>query len=824
MKYTYSMKKLIFITSFMLFMVSQLAQSQARILVHTGTEQAQYGTKICDCYSLLGYESTYISDDDVKLSDLSGYQLAILVFPGNSYDAQEVAQFSALLERGGRIFCITDKAENFSIENGYLNELIQALGGNSTYLNESCAYGSADMVIYPGTNFSSTIDLFQDVDILHTAVFSPISLGGNARELVRVYKKVTYGDSRIMMTQEAVGNGDIVMSGDVSINYSGAVMDDASSSICQFYTHLMTTPPYVSSQLSAVTTSLVTDVTSTSVTANASLYELGSPNPTQHGFCWSTENLPALDDASDSSVDLGSLDQTGTFSSSLSGLTPNTTYYVRAYVTNDAGTAYGEEVSFTTLKQSQTITFDELTAKTYGDVPFDLEALASSGLAVSYVSSNPAVATVSDNTLTILGAGTTIITASQAGNATYVAADDVAQTLTVQKKAITVTADANQTKVYGSHDPVFTYSVDPALEGEDAFAGALTRTAGEDVGAYAIGLGSLTAGDNYDLAFVGDDFTITAKAITVTADANQTKVYGSDDPVFTYSVDPALEGEDAFTGALTRTAGEDVGAYAIGQGSLTAGDNYDLAFVGANMTITKATPEVTAWPEASVITYGQTLSASQLTNGSAIISGAFVFDDPELNPAVGTCQALVWFVPSDGNNYTSLSETIEVSVSKGTQTITFVPLEVVEVGVADFVLGATSDAGLTITYISSNPAVATIEGNTVHVVGGGTTTITASQPGDEHYAAAQSVARELTVQVASAIEEETVDVISFYPNPAKDRIFFNEQVLKVAVYSLTGTKVLDQKVENGSLDVTSLGSGVYFIRVDNQILKLIVRK
>ena len=40
---------------------------------------------------------------------------------------------------------------------------------------------------------------------------------------------------------------------------------------------------------------------------------------------------------------------TGTFTSSITGLTPNTTYYVRAYATNSVGTAYGEELSFTTM-------------------------------------------------------------------------------------------------------------------------------------------------------------------------------------------------------------------------------------------------------------------------------------------------------------------------------------------------------------------------------------------------------------------------------------------------------------------------------------------
>ena len=80
-------------------------------------------------------------------------------------------------------------------------------------------------------------------------------------------------------------------------------------------------------------------------------------------------------------------------------------------------------------KAGQTISFGALAAKTYGDGSFTLGATATSGLAVSYSSSDPTVATVAGNTVTILKAGTTTITASQLGNANYNAAAPVPQTL-----------------------------------------------------------------------------------------------------------------------------------------------------------------------------------------------------------------------------------------------------------------------------------------------------------------------------------------------------------------------------------------------------------
>ncbi|MEI6656093.1 MAG: YDG domain-containing protein, partial [Verrucomicrobiota bacterium] len=79
----------------------------------------------------------------------------------------------------------------------------------------------------------------------------------------------------------------------------------------------------------------------------------------------------------------------------------------------------------------QAITFGALANKAPADAPFALSATASSGLSVSYTSSNLAVATVSGNTVTLVGVGTTTITASQAGDANFGAADPVAQSLTV---------------------------------------------------------------------------------------------------------------------------------------------------------------------------------------------------------------------------------------------------------------------------------------------------------------------------------------------------------------------------------------------------------
>lgn len=95
-------------------------------------------------------------------------------------------------------------------------------------------------------------------------------------------------------------------------------------------------------------------------------------------------------------------------------------------------------VNLTVSKATQTISGLSDLAKTFGDANFDLSATATSGLAVSYSSSNTAVATISGNTVHIAGAGTATITASQTGDNKYLPATNVTISLTVNKSTQTI--------------------------------------------------------------------------------------------------------------------------------------------------------------------------------------------------------------------------------------------------------------------------------------------------------------------------------------------------------------------------------------------------
>ncbi|HBO8930642.1 two-partner secretion system adhesin CdrA [Pseudomonas aeruginosa] len=197
--------------------------------------------------------------------------------------------------------------------------------------------------------------------------------------------------------------------------------------------------------------------------------------------------------------------------------------------------------------------------------------------------------------------------------------------LTITKALLNVIADA-KTKVYGDADPALTYQVSGLKNGDTAGAvlngGGLVRVSGENVGNYAIQQGGLgLVSGNYDLAYQGNNLTITKALLNVIADA-KTKVYGDADPSLTYQVSGLKNGDTAgsiLTGGLNRAAGENVGVYGINQGGLgLVSANYDLSYQGNNLTITKALLNVIA--DAKTKVYGDadpslTYQVSGLKNG-----------------------------------------------------------------------------------------------------------------------------------------------------------------------------------------------------------------
>jgi hypothetical protein len=201
----------------------------------------------------------------------------------------------------------------------------------------------------------------------------------------------------------------------------------------------------------------------------------------------------------------------------------------------------------------------------------------------------------------------------------------------------------------------------------DTIVGALVRAAGENVGMYAITQGTLAIDDgnggaNYNLTFVGDNLTITARPLEVTATAGQFKIYGDADPVFAYSITSgSLAFMDSFTGALSRVAGKNVGLYAITIGTLSVNDgnggaNYNLTLVSNNFEIKKRAITVKADPQTKTFGDPDPVFTYQITSGSLAFpdtfTGALTRDPGEL---VGVYAIKIGTLAIDdgngGNNY-----------------------------------------------------------------------------------------------------------------------------------------------------------------------------
>jgi len=179
----------------------------------------------------------------------------------------------------------------------------------------------------------------------------------------------------------------------------------ATNSVGTAYGNEITFTTLTTITLPTVTTDAITNITQTTATGGGNVTSGGGGTVTARGVCWSTSPNPTL---SNSFTNNGS--GTGSFVSNLTGLTANTLYYVRAYATNSVGTAYGNEVTFTTLANpviptvtTTTVTnITQTTATSGGNVTADGGATVTARGVCWNTSSNPTLS----NSYTTDGSGT----------------------------------------------------------------------------------------------------------------------------------------------------------------------------------------------------------------------------------------------------------------------------------------------------------------------------------------------------------------------------------------------------------------------------------
>lgn len=216
-------------------------------------------------------------------------------------------------------------------------------------------------------------------------------------------------------------------------------------------------------------------------------------------------------------------------------------YYIRpdnAAAANYTFTYVDGKLVISPSQQPQTITFSALSVVTYGTADIDPAATVNSPLVITYASSNINVATIVNGKIHIVGAGQTNITASQIGNGAFLPAADVIQPLTVNKAALTITAE-NKTRLVGQANPTFTFIYSGFVKGETSavltsppVAGTVAD-AGTGAGKYKITVNGAVAA-NYNITYVDGELTIDPLASqTITFAALPIKKYGDADAKLT---------------------------------------------------------------------------------------------------------------------------------------------------------------------------------------------------------------------------------------------------------------------------------------------------
>ncbi len=372
--------------------------------------------------------------------------------------------------------------------------------------------------------------------------------------------------------------------------------------------------------------------------------------------------------------------------------------------------------------------------------------------------------------------GTYEIELSDGADAANYAITKTSGTLTINTKAITITADA-KTKVYGESDPALTYEITTGtLESGDALSGDLTRVAGNDVNTYAIE--NTLFNGNYDITFVSADLTITKKALTATAD-DQIRDEGEENPELTITYDGFVLGDDATvldtapSIATTASSASEPGTYDI---TLSGGsdNNYELTLVNGTLTVNTVNNDPIVANAMADQSYDEGF-------GTASVSPAGVFTDP------------------DGDN-------ISIAVSSDTESVVTVAINnadgsitITEVGVGTATITVTASDGnggsvtdefvVTVSAVNNDPIVANAMADQSYDEGFGTASVSPAgvftDPDGDN--------------ISIAVSSDTESVVTVAINNADGSITITEVGVGTATITVTasdgnGGSVIDEFV------------------------------
>ena len=467
-----------------------------------------------------------------------------------------------------------------------------------------------------------------------------------------------------------------------------------------------------------------------------------------------------------------------------------------AYEPADATTP----LTITVAKLSQTITFEPGDAVAYSDGPVTLAPSATSGLAVSVISTTPGVCSVDGLEVTLLDGGPCVLVASQTGNSSYLAAPDVERTFVVTDAPQSITFAAPTDRAWSTETfdvaptssaglPVSVTSVTPGV----------CSVEGATVSLLASGTCTLVASQGGDefyapAAPVEVDMTVDpATQADFSADVSATTVVpglslemsttgGSGDGAVTYSVSSGAESCSVEGSTLL----------ALGAGTCTvtatkAGDDRysSISSDAPTVSVERAVVEIDVEGAVTAIP-GETVTVTATATGLVptlvpadvrpVLSGTTSLASVEPDSAAWTVapdglSATAEFSVTAGDvgtlsvgaeigtstSYEAATDATphDITVARGAQSITTDMPDETAFADGELTLVATSSAGLAVTFSTSTPDLCTVEGATLTTVTGGDCVVVASQAGDWSYLPAADV--EHTVHITGAPQTVTFD-------------------------------------------------------------------
>jgi hypothetical protein len=376
---------------------------------------------------------------------------------------------------------------------------------------------------------------------------------------------------------------------------------------------------------------------------------------------------------------------TGTVTGAVNGDTFTETFTTTATLGSPAGTypitpsAAGSNLAnYTVVVNTGTLTITQATPV----VTWNNPAAITYGTALSTSQLN-ATASVPGSFAYTPAAGAVLAVGTQTLSVTFTPADatdykPVTQTvqIIVNKQSLVVTA-GSQTIVFGGAVAPYTASIAGFVNGDTQASSvtgspSLTTTPASPttVGIYPItaGLGSL-ASANYTFTFVDGTLSITKATPVVTWNNPASITFGTTLSSTQLNATASVPGSFVYTPAAGTTPATGTDTLSV---TFTPTDSTDYTTVTKTVQITviQATPVIT-WNNPANITFGTTLSSTQL-NATASVPGSFVYTPAAgTTPATGTDTLSVTFTPTDSTNYTTATKTVQITVTQAAPVITW---------------------------------------------------------------------------------------------------------------------------------------------------------